>query len=433
MSASPHLLLAFALGVLATPAARAEDPCAADLRQFCPDVEPGSGRISACLKENEPRLSAACRDQRAATALKARQLIEQFGRSCKADVEAFCAGLRPGGGRVLQCLEDHLLELSPPCRSETSGFVEARERYAAVKQACRADAERLCQGVPQRAGPLLQCLQAHEPSLSSQCNAADVRLAVEAGSLVDTIEEMTSEDRVKEALEVLQGVDAVAFSRSQVLFQFDSFNGLAGTANATRVLFNPQFVFGERGQYALQLKVPVLAIYPEAAGAPTQSGVGVITTAFAWALPFRGPFAQYLAVGLQSPVAGAPGLGGPWAVVPSYALAAGLARWLSLTTQLTWLRSFDDHGDPALDTLMLEPILVFNLPGRGFLVLDTKLAWGLDDGSFTPVMKVVAGAFLDRKKSVSVSAWYQTSLTHAAIAHSFDYGVGVGLAHYFDW
>jgi hypothetical protein len=161
--------------------------------------------------------------------------------------------------------------------------------------------------------------------------------------------------------------------------------------------------------------------------------VGVVTTAFAWAFSFRGQVGQYLAIGLQSPVAGLPALGGPWTVAPSYALAMGLARWLSLTTQATWVRSFKDDGYPTMNILVLEPILVFKLPGRAFAVLDTRLAWNLENHVFVPLMKGVVGLFLDQQKSVSVSAWYLTSLTDAAVSQSLDYGFGVGLAHYFDW
>ena len=45
----------------------------------------------------------------------------------------------------------------------------------------------------------------------------------------------------------------------------------------------------------------------------------------------------------------------------------------------------------------------------------------------------LVGLSLDQQKSVSVSAWYLTSLTDAAVSQSLDYGFGVGLAHYFDW
>ena len=34
---------------------------------------------------------------------------------CRADYERLCANVQPGGGRILACLQGHLAELSPPC------------------------------------------------------------------------------------------------------------------------------------------------------------------------------------------------------------------------------------------------------------------------------------------------------------------------------
>lgn len=53
------LLLACVAGTVAL----AEDPCGNDARQFCPYVKAGSGRLVSCLKENQPRLSAACKQR----------------------------------------------------------------------------------------------------------------------------------------------------------------------------------------------------------------------------------------------------------------------------------------------------------------------------------------------------------------------------------
>ena len=36
--------------------------CKADADKLCPGVQPGGGRIAACLKQNEAQVSAACKD-----------------------------------------------------------------------------------------------------------------------------------------------------------------------------------------------------------------------------------------------------------------------------------------------------------------------------------------------------------------------------------
>lgn len=425
---------AVAMSLAAVPPALAEDACAEDVQRLCPDVKVGGARVTRCLRDRLDSVSAACRAKLDAEALEARRQVEAFGRACRADVGQYCAGVEPGRGRVLGCLAQHQLELSSPCQAELNRLSEARRRIAALREACAGDVANLCPEVPPQAGQLLACLQANEARLSPACSAADVRRAYEAASVVDAVEEMTNEDRIRETLQVLQGVDSVAFLRSQVLLQFDSFERLAGRANANRILFNPQFVFGTRGRFALQVRVPVKTIYPLAAGSPTQSGLGEIAATFGWNVASHGKVRHFLSLGLQADTADQSALGAPWALLPAYAVAMPLASWLAVTVQVVWIRSAGSTGSrPELDVLLLEPIVVANLPGRSFLSLDTKLAWNRVDGSFVPVMKGAAGIFTDRQKSVAISTWYQASLTSAAVSRSFDHAVGFGLAYFFDW
>ena len=46
-------------------------------------------------------------------------------RACKADAEKLCAGVRPGEGRIVQCLKEHRKDLSPECKKEVA---EARRQ-----------------------------------------------------------------------------------------------------------------------------------------------------------------------------------------------------------------------------------------------------------------------------------------------------------------
>lgn len=38
-------------------------------------------------------------------------------QACGSDVQRLCAGMAPGGGRILQCLKARAADLSPTCRS----------------------------------------------------------------------------------------------------------------------------------------------------------------------------------------------------------------------------------------------------------------------------------------------------------------------------
>ena len=72
-------------------------------------------------------------------------------------------------------------------------------------------------------------------------------------------------------------------------------------------------------------------------------------------------------------------------------------------------------------------------PGRSYLALDTRLDWDSVNDTFVPIKKGVAGLFIDRQKSLAVSAWYQATLSQRAASAFYKYGVGLGLAYYFDW
>ena len=86
--------------------------------------------------------------------------------ACKADVQKLCKDVRPGGGRILQCLAQHDTELSEGCKAERSA---GRQKFAAIAAACRADAEKFCAEVQPGKGRIARCLRHHHSQLSAEC------------------------------------------------------------------------------------------------------------------------------------------------------------------------------------------------------------------------------------------------------------------------
>lgn len=97
----------------AEPAERGDGKgCAGDVKKFCADVKPGQGRVDNCLKQSEAKLSAGCKKSRS----QARSEAEKVADECREDAKKFCSDVEPGEGRRKVCLESNSKKLSPACR-----------------------------------------------------------------------------------------------------------------------------------------------------------------------------------------------------------------------------------------------------------------------------------------------------------------------------
>ena len=429
---------AFCLACLAGTTAVAENPCLNDVKQFCAEIKPGGGRVEMCLQQNKEKVTPACSERLQALEKQKEAVLEEFTAACEVDVGRLCSEVKPGGGRKLACLLRHQDDLSSSCQAEMEHLEAAKETVQTAQAACTADAKRICPDVTSVAGLLVECLQEHEDAVSAECRSVDLGTAAKAAQLVDAITEMGSREQVMQTLEILQGLNSVAFTRNQIALQVDNYQSFAGVTAANGFTFNPQFVFGHRNEFAIIARFPILMLYPYTTAIPTTAGPADITTAFAWGFYAKGQIRQFLALGLQWKTGTPTLVGAPWALGPTYAIAVGLARWVSLTTEINWVRSFGPLGNyPEWNYMTLRPILAVSLPASSFVALDTKLHWNFVNGTFVPVMKAVAGKFIDRGKSLSISAWYQVTLTSQSVWQTFpfcfNFGVGGALNYYFDW
>jgi hypothetical protein len=58
---------------------------------------------------------------------------------CTADIKAKCADVKPGGGRVKDCVKTHAAEFSDACKARLA-------RVAEVSKACSTDLKESCPG-----------------------------------------------------------------------------------------------------------------------------------------------------------------------------------------------------------------------------------------------------------------------------------------------
>jgi hypothetical protein len=98
-----------------------------------------------------------------------REVAPKGGKGvCKADVDTFCKGIKPGGGRIWACLKSNEADLSQPCRDQ---MAQARERGKEFHQACRPDVKKFCKNIPHGKGRVISCLKSHEADLTEPCRA----------------------------------------------------------------------------------------------------------------------------------------------------------------------------------------------------------------------------------------------------------------------
>jgi hypothetical protein len=82
--------------------------CGPEIQQHCAGVEPGEGRLRACVKEHFAAFSEPCKQ----AMLSSVAVV----RACKADVKRTCPDTQPGGGRIQACMKDHFAGYSDPCK-----------------------------------------------------------------------------------------------------------------------------------------------------------------------------------------------------------------------------------------------------------------------------------------------------------------------------
>ncbi len=138
--------------------------------------------------------------------------ISAIRSSCRADYQARCAGVQPGGPEALACLKKNLASLSPACQkavaavggaasnnagaAASAGVAAAapmppatspvmapampgaraplppRAQLAMLRQACAQDYRVNCAGVPPGGGQVIACLAANQARLSPACQRA---------------------------------------------------------------------------------------------------------------------------------------------------------------------------------------------------------------------------------------------------------------------
>ncbi len=92
---------------------KGEGACKADIKKFCSGIERGGGALWKCLKENESQLSKGCTKDMA----RAQEKAKEFKDACADDVKGFCKGKQAGKGELIVCLKANEGRISASCKN----------------------------------------------------------------------------------------------------------------------------------------------------------------------------------------------------------------------------------------------------------------------------------------------------------------------------
>ena len=95
------------------------DGCKQDIETYCKGVKPGEGRILACLYAYQEKLSNRCEYALYDAASQLQQAItaiNYLASECRDDLKTFCSNVKPGEGRLIDCIEKNKEKISGRCK-----------------------------------------------------------------------------------------------------------------------------------------------------------------------------------------------------------------------------------------------------------------------------------------------------------------------------
>jgi outer membrane protein OmpA-like peptidoglycan-associated protein len=109
----------------------------------------------------------------AAQSISYADALGRLGQTCGKDIAAHCKTVNLGGGRMTQCLQKNQAAISASCKASIADMkallaTRATAR-AAVMKVCDTDIRRLCPGVQQGDGNLMECFYKAKQNASAAC------------------------------------------------------------------------------------------------------------------------------------------------------------------------------------------------------------------------------------------------------------------------
>jgi hypothetical protein len=92
--------------------------CNSEITAYCGEVTPGEGHLLGCLYADEDKLAGHCQNAFYDAAVRLERAVHAVvyvAAECSTEIDAHCANLQPGEGRIAQCLKENQSQLGPGC------------------------------------------------------------------------------------------------------------------------------------------------------------------------------------------------------------------------------------------------------------------------------------------------------------------------------
>jgi hypothetical protein len=140
----------------------------ADYQANCASVPPGGMASLQCLQKNMSNLSPSCQAAVRAVEPPAEPKAEAKPEAKPESAPAAAAKEEPAAAPAKPAAET----AAPPKAASTAAKKPSSAQVAAIRSACRSDYQRVCAGVPTGGAAALQCLEKNKSKVSGNCEKA---------------------------------------------------------------------------------------------------------------------------------------------------------------------------------------------------------------------------------------------------------------------
>jgi hypothetical protein len=142
--------------------------CRADYQANCASVPPGGMASLQCLQKNMSSLSPSCQAAVRAVEPPAEPKAEAKPEAKPESAPAAAAKEEPAAAPAKPAAET----AAPPKAAGTAAKKPSSAQVAAIRSACRSDYQRVCAGVSTGGAAALQCLEKNKSKVSGNCEKA---------------------------------------------------------------------------------------------------------------------------------------------------------------------------------------------------------------------------------------------------------------------